>query len=56
MHDVPYQRPNQRGPETVAVMTKAAVQIRKQFPQATIGAQILSCGNKESLAVAIGRV
>ena len=56
MHDVPYQRPNQRGPETVAVMTKAAVQIRKQFPQATIGAQILSCGNKEALAVAIGRV
>ena len=33
MHDVPYQRPDQRGPETVAIMTKAAVEIRRHFPQ-----------------------
>ena len=53
MHDVPYQRPDQRGPETVAIMTRVATEIRRQFPQATIGAQILSCGNRESLALAV---
>ena len=33
MHDVPYQRPDQRGPETTAIMTRAAVEIRRNFPQ-----------------------
>ena len=67
MHDVPYQRPQERGPETTAIMSKIASDIRSHFSQVrfcwkykfwrnfqkTIGIQILSCGNKEALSVAL---
>ena len=34
-------------------MTKVGAEIRRNFPDSTIGAQILSCGNKEALSVAL---
>ena len=33
MHDVPYQRPQERGPETTAIMSKIASDIRGHFSQ-----------------------
>jgi len=52
MWDVPYQRPEQRGPETVAMMTDISSLIRQEFTDRTIGVQVLSCGNREALAIA----
>ena len=52
MADLPYQRPNQRGPETVAIMTEISSEIRRKYCDATIGVQILSGGSCEALAVA----
>ena len=41
MHDVPYQRRDQRGPETVAIMAKIGAEIRNAFPEVSAIAQIL---------------
>ncbi|CBY15410.1 unnamed protein product [Oikopleura dioica] len=51
MHDVPYQRPEHRSPEVTAVIE--TVSIRAQFPTVTAGVQVLSCGNKEALSIAL---
>lgn len=52
MSDVPYQKPSQRGPETCAMMSDICSSIRSQFQDQTLGVQVLSCGNKEALAIA----
>ena len=52
MADLPYQRPEQRGPETTAMMTDIASLIRTDFTESTIGVQVLSGGNREALAIA----
>ena len=52
MADLPYQRPEERGPETVAIMTEISSAIRRTFCDASIGVQILSGGCREALAVA----
>ena len=52
MSDVPYQKPSERGPETCAMMSDICSSIRSQFPEHTLGVQVLSCGNKEALAIA----
>lgn len=52
MHDVPYVREQNLGPETVACMTRIAQEIRTIDAVRPIGVQILACGNKQALAVA----
>ena len=52
MADLPYQRPEERGPETVAMMTEISSTIRKEFQDQMIGVQVLSGGNREALAIA----
>ena len=52
MHDCPYVGRGQIGPEIVAAMTNAATQLRNHFPEKPIGIQILTCANKEAIAVA----
>jgi len=52
MHDVPWLRPEQLGPETVsamAVVCSAVRRVRTEFP---VGVQILSSGNRAALAIA----
>lgn len=51
MHDRPYLNRN-AGPETVAVMTAVATQIKQAF-NIPLGIQILAGANKEALAVAL---
>lgn len=53
MHDVPWLRPDQLGPETTAVMSVVCSTIRRDHPKLPIGLQILSSANKEALAVAM---
>ena len=52
MHDVPYVQRGEIGPEIIAGMTNVATQLRTHFPDKPIGIQILTCGNKEAIAVA----
>jgi len=52
MHDVPYQRPGDLGPETVASMSVVAAAVRRQIPSLPIGIQMLSSGNNQALAIA----
>ena len=52
MADLPYQRPEERGPETVAMMTEISSTIRKEFQDQMIGVQVLSGGNREALSIA----
>jgi len=52
MHDVPWLRRGQLGPETTSAMAVIAAAIRKQHPTIPLGIQILSSANKEALAVA----
>lgn len=52
MHDRPYIQPP-HGPETVAVMTRAALAVRAAAPKLKLGVQVLSCGTKEALAIAL---
>lgn len=53
MHDVPYVQARHLQPETVACMTRLAMEIRSIVPDSTpCGLQILACGNREALAVA----
>lgn len=52
MHDRPYIQPP-HGPETVAVMTRAALAVRQAAPKLRLGVQVLSCGTKEALAIAL---
>jgi len=52
MHDMPWLRPEQLGPETVAAMTVVCTALRRLQTDFPIGIQILSSGNRAALAVA----
>jgi len=52
MHDVPWLRHQQLGPETVSAMAmvcSAVRQVQNEFP---VGIQVLSSGNRAALAIA----
>lgn len=51
MHDAPYLKRNV-GPEITSLMTIIGYEVRKIFPEESIGVQILAGANKESLSVA----
>ena len=53
MHDAPYVKNDQIGPEVVAAMTVVATRVRASFPSnKPVGVQILAGANKEAVAVA----
>lgn len=52
MHDAPYVAGAQ-GPEVVAAMTCAGMAVRAAAPGLALGVQVLACGNREALAVAL---
>jgi uncharacterized protein len=52
MHDAPYLAGKQ-GPEIVAAMTRIGAAVREAIPKIPLGVQVLACGNKEALAVAL---
>lgn len=52
MHDTPYVAGVQ-GPEIVAAMTRVGMAVRAAAPGAALGVQVLACGNREALAVAL---
>lgn len=54
MHDIPYIKSSNFGPEVVASMTAVTSEIQQVLKQSKIpvGIQILACGGKEALAVA----
>ncbi|KAM8946965.1 uncharacterized protein F13E9.13, mitochondrial-like [Pelodytes ibericus] len=51
MHDIPYTF--HVGPEITAAMSSICSAVRQTCPHLPIGAQILSCANREALAVAL---
>lgn len=52
MHDTPYiNAPHP--PETVAVMTAAALAVRQAVPDLPLGVQVLSLGGREALGIAL---
>jgi hypothetical protein len=51
MHDRPYAQGLEIGPETVAAMTRIALEVQA-ITQIPLGVQILSCGNTQAIAVA----
>ncbi|KAL1501708.1 hypothetical protein ABEB36_006989 [Hypothenemus hampei] len=53
MHDVPYVQSRHFDPEITATMSRICTEIRKIVPKVIpCGVQVLSCGNKEALAIA----
>lgn len=52
MHDTPYLNAP-HPPETVAVMTAAALAVRQAAPELPLGVQVLSLGGREALGVAL---
>ena len=52
MHDVPWLRPEQLGPETVSAMTAVCSAVRRIQSEFPVGVQILSSGNRAALAIA----
>ncbi|XP_076818438.1 uncharacterized protein F13E9.13, mitochondrial-like [Clavelina lepadiformis] len=52
MHDVPYVKSSEFGPEVVAAMATVATKLRHEFPHTPMGIQILTTGNKEALSIA----
>ncbi|XP_055707911.1 uncharacterized protein F13E9.13, mitochondrial [Phlebotomus papatasi] len=52
MHDIPYVREQDLGPETTATMTRVALEVRQILQNIPLGVQILACGNQQALAVA----
>ena len=52
MHDVPWMRPEQLGPETVSAMTVVCSAVRRVQSAFPVGVQILSSGNHAALAIA----
>jgi uncharacterized protein len=56
MHDIPYIKSDKFGPEIVASMTSAALEVRKVCDTLKtympVGIQVLACGGKEALAIA----
>lgn len=52
MHDVPYIQSKCFGPEITATMTRICTDIKRILPKnVPCGIQVLSCGNKEALAI-----
>jgi membrane complex biogenesis BtpA family protein len=52
MHDRPYLN-REVGPETVAAMTRAAVEVRRAHPNLKIGIQVLAGANQAAVAVSL---
>jgi len=52
MHDVPWMRPEEIGPETVSAMTVVCSAVRRVQTEFPVGVQILSTGNRAALAIA----
>jgi len=52
MHDVPWMRPEQLGPETVSAMTVVCSAVRRMQREFPVGVQVLSSGNRAALAIA----
>ncbi|MCW5765291.1 MAG: BtpA/SgcQ family protein [Phycisphaeraceae bacterium] len=52
MHDVPYV-PGRQDPAVVAAITAAALAVRAAAPALPLGIQVLACGNREALAIAL---
>lgn len=52
MHDRPYVQPP-HGPESVAVITRAALAVRSAAPKLKLGIQVLSCGTREAISIAL---
>ncbi len=52
MHDRPYVLPP-HPPETTVAMTRIVGAIRDAFPRLTLGVQVLACGEREALAIAL---
>lgn len=52
MHDRPYVD-GPHGPETTAIVTRAALAVREAAPDLALGVQVLSSGHKEALAIAL---
>lgn len=53
MHDLPYVQSDKFGPETVAAMTRLAMEMRQIIPDKTpCGIQVLASGNREALSIA----
>ncbi|MEM7628168.1 MAG: BtpA/SgcQ family protein [Planctomycetota bacterium] len=51
MHDTPYLKGSRLGPEITATMTRVAVEVATAV-DLPLGVQILSCGNRQAVAVA----
>ncbi|XP_014276359.1 uncharacterized protein F13E9.13, mitochondrial isoform X2 [Halyomorpha halys] len=52
MHDIPYVRSKELGPEIVSAMTRVTTEVKKVIPHIPCGIQILAGGNKEALSIA----
>jgi membrane complex biogenesis BtpA family protein len=52
MHDIPYVKSTSFGPEIVASMTAAAVEVKKLCSHIPVGIQVLAGGGKEAIAIA----
>ena len=52
MHDLPYVKGRDIGPEITAAMAAVAAKLRSFYPDTPIGIQVLTAGNKEALAIA----
>lgn len=51
MHDIPYIKSTQLGPEVISSMTAAAIEVRKIL-KCPIGIQVLAGGGREAVAIA----
>ena len=52
MHDVPYMKCPNIGPEITASMASLATALYRNYSEIPLGVQILTAGSKEALAVA----
>ncbi|XP_043287186.1 uncharacterized protein F13E9.13, mitochondrial [Venturia canescens] len=53
MHDVPYVRGKDLGPETTAMMSRICSEVRKNVPASVVcGVQVLAGGNTQAIAIA----
>ncbi|XP_060519471.1 uncharacterized protein F13E9.13, mitochondrial [Cylas formicarius] len=53
MHDIPYIQSHHFGPEVGVTMSRVCSELRKVVPDnVACGVQVLSCGNKEAMAIA----
>ena len=52
MHDIPYMQSSEIGPEVTSTMSVVCHEVKKIFPHAPVGVQILAGANKQAMAVA----